>query len=109
MKLTNEERFALTFTLQSNPTVLNAALSMDEVVERKKTGVGFFSTVKVSKEVNVQNSKERYWERGFNHLKAPYGGCFMIFVGRENSLDIEAIVYESEWPEPFIEDEFSSQ
>lgn len=42
MKLTDEERFVLLFTLQSDITVLNAALSTDEVMERKRTGVGFF-------------------------------------------------------------------
>ncbi|RDT50005.1 hypothetical protein DXF93_27580 [Escherichia coli] len=108
MKLTDEERFVLLFTLQSDITVLNAALSTDEVVERKRTGVGFFSTVKVSMTTEFQKSKKRYWEQSFNHQKLPYGGCFMISVGNENCLEIEAIAYESEWPEPFIENEFSS-
>lgn len=109
MKLTNEECFALTFTISNNPDLLKIALSEGDVIERKKTGVGFFSTVMLPNNSEILSNNERYWERGFNHLKLPYGGCFMIIFGNSNYLEIEAVVYESEWPEPFVEDEFSPQ
>lgn len=33
----------------------------------------------------------------------------MIAVEDDNCLEIEAVVYESEWPEPFVEEDFFPQ
>ncbi|HFI1905112.1 TPA: hypothetical protein ACGPMP_002597 [Enterobacter roggenkampii] len=109
MNLTKEEIFALTFTLRNKLDLLKIVLNEGCVIERSKTGVGFFSTIKLPQIFTLENNKDRYWERGFFHKKLPYGGCFMIAVEDDNCLEIEAVVYESEWPEPFVEEDFFSQ
>lgn len=106
MKLSDEERFALLFTLYEQSGVLKPLLDDALVSERKNTGVGFFTTVILSKPFSTGSPIKRYWERNFEHGKMPYGGSFMVTQVDDLTLEIEAVAFESNWPEPFIQDEF---
>lgn len=106
MQLSDEERFALLYTLSEQSVILEALLDNILVSERKNTGVGFFTTAILSKPFSVGSPAKRYWERNFEHKKMPYGGCFMVSQIEDSILEIEAVAFESTWPEPFIRDEF---
>lgn len=106
MNISDEERFALVFTIQDGIESLEIMLNTAEVSERKRTGVGFFSTITFRQPLSVKNFDEKHWECTFEHNKIPYGGCFMIRLAAENILEIEAVAFESNWPEPFRKEDF---
>ncbi|AJZ89765.1 hypothetical protein RI049_10700 [Cedecea neteri] len=103
MQLLDEEYFALTFALGEE---LVFQLDSAEVLERNRTGVGFFTTVQLNQPFSKINKEKRYWERNFEHKKLPYGGCFMVSLVTSNQLEIEAVAFEGSWPEPYERDEF---
>lgn len=106
MNISDEEYFALVFTIQDGVESLNIMLNTAEASERKRTGIGFFSTITFRQPLSVKNFYEKYWECTFEHNKMPYGGCFMIRLVAENILEIEAIAFESTWPESFCKEDF---
>ncbi|EMB4326048.1 hypothetical protein RJ492_004568 [Pluralibacter gergoviae] len=106
MQLLEEERFALTFTLSESSINLDALLINADVTERNRTGVGFFTTVMLQCSIPVQDNKSTYWERNFEHKNMPYGGCFMVRLISSNVLEIEAVAFESHWPEQFRREDF---
>ena len=106
MKLFDEERFALVFTLNSHFTNVDEILVNADVLERNKTGVGFFTTVKLQYSAPILRESPTYWERNFEHKNMPYGGCFMVYLIGSDTFEIEAVAYESNWPEPFIKEDF---
>lgn len=106
MQLFDEERFALIFTLGSQFINLDDLLINADILERNRTGVGFFTTVRLRYSLPVLESGTIYWERNFEHKNMPYGGCFMVYLMDDDVFEIEAVAYESNWPEPFIKEDF---
>jgi hypothetical protein len=106
MQLLEEERFALTFTLNESSINMDALLINADVTERNRTGVGFFTTVKLQYSIPVRVNDLTYWERNFEHKDMLYGGCFMVRLIGSNVLEIEAVAFESHWPEQFRKDDF---
>lgn len=106
MLLLDEEYFALKFTLNTQSINLNALLRGAEVVERNRTGVGFFTTIKLHSPFPEHDRHSTYWERNFEHKNMPYGGCFMVRLIGSDVLEIEAVAFESHWPEPFQKESF---
>lgn len=106
MQLLNEEIFALKITLSEQFANLDELLDGATVVERNRTGVGFFTTVKLSRLVPTEKIYSKYWEHNFQHSNMPYGGCFMVRLIGSGIFEIEAVAFESRWPEPFREKDF---
>ncbi|HDX8940969.1 hypothetical protein ABN154_30935 [Klebsiella michiganensis] len=106
MQLFDEERFALVFTLSNQFINLDELLINADVLQRNRTGVGFFTTVRLQCSLPVLESMTTYWERNFEHKNMPYGGCFMVYLMGNDVFEIEAVAYESNWPEPFIKENF---
>ena len=103
MQLLDEELFGLVFTLGEN---LNIQFDSADVLERNRTGVGFFATIELSMPFPDVNKGQSYWEKNFEHRRLPYGGCFMVSLVAPDVLEIEAIAFESSWPEPYDRNEF---
>ncbi|MBB6580124.1 hypothetical protein HNP33_004255 [Comamonas odontotermitis] len=109
MKLTNEEKFALMKLFGGNTDFDIAVISQldrAEVLERKETGVGYFSTIKLMDSIqNFTNINERSWN--FNHKFLKYGGLFIAFCDPPNLIELEAVVHDGLWPKKFDEKLFS--
>ena len=106
MQLLDEERFALAFTLSGSSIDLDALLINADVTERNRTGVGFFTTIKLHSSLSERDTRSTYWERNFEHKNMPYGGCFMVRLTDSNVIEIEAVAFESCWPEEFRREDF---
>ena len=107
MKLSDEECFALLFTLGEGYENLEPLLDDALVSERVKTGVGFFATIILNGPFFSGNDKCKYWEKNFEHNNMLCGGCFMIWQVEPTKLEVEAVAFEGGWPELFIESEFN--
>lgn len=103
MKLTNEEKFALEKMFGSESEFdrqVRAGIFAAEVVERKNTKVGFFSTVKFLQ--RLPDSKgQLQWDWNFQHEKLAHGGSFMAYLEPPDVIEIEAVVHDGVWPVEF--------
>jgi hypothetical protein len=106
MKISDEELFALIFTFKEDSNFKTEYLKDAYVIERTNSGVGFFSTIKVDESIGHFANSKKYWERTFRHRHMPYGGCFMVRLEDNLQLELEAVAFESLWPETFVQSDF---
>lgn len=106
MKLSDEELFALVFIFEEDSEFKSEYLKNAYVIERTNSGVGFFSTIKVDESIGNFSSPKKYWERAFKHKHMPYGGCFMVRLENNLQLELEAVAFESPWPDTFVQSDF---
>lgn len=106
MTLTDEELFALIFTFEEDNDIKMECLKNADVLERTYSGVGFFSTIKIDGAFSGEGATKRYWEKMFKHHHMPFGGCFMIRLEDNLQLELEAVAFESLWPETFVQSDF---
>jgi hypothetical protein len=107
MTLTEEERFALEMLLAgSNATsaAIRAQIDSLEVVERRKTGVGFFTTMKPA--APLRGLVQRQWDWTFEHRQLSQGGSFMCWIDDMGNLELEAVVHDGQWPRIFNTGDF---
>lgn len=108
MQLTAVERFALQMLFRG-PDVMSAAVRAQldtlEVVARKATGVGFFTTVHLT--TPLINVTQRQWDWNFKHCHLSHGGSFMCWLEDSNVLELEAVVHNGDWPDRFDPDDFT--
>lgn len=103
MMLCEQEVLALELIFRSDDE-LSAAIKQRiegaESVDREKTGVGFFSKIKLR--LPLDNIPEiRMWDYNFSHPDFPHGGSFMCSVVSENELELEAVAFGgAHWPNP---------
>lgn len=103
MKLTQEERFALTMIFNSNDkfdSSVRSQLNDAQVVERISTGVGFFSTIHFPRPLD-DNEGRLQWDWNFSHQKLMYGGSFMSAYEPPNVIELEGVAFEDSWPAEF--------
>lgn len=108
MKLAEEERFAL-YKLFGGESEFDLAVISQienaEVIERRETGVGYFSTIRFS--MPLPESKGRLqWDWNFNHRNLKHGGSFIAFYDPPNVIELEAVVHDGGWPMKFDSDAF---
>ena len=109
MQLTKEERFALEKIFHGNTDFEKAIidrLNSAKVVEREATGVGFFTTIKLSDHL-PSNQGRIQWDWGFKHQALTHGGSFMASYEEPDLIQLEAVSHHGEWPSNFDANAFS--
>jgi hypothetical protein len=102
MPITTEERFALGLLFRESDVTSVAVriqLDMAEVIERKATGVGFFTTIRLITPLPV--TTKRQWDWNFAHSQLSHGGSFICWIDGTNVLELEAVVNDGAWPNDF--------
>jgi hypothetical protein len=108
MQLTTVERFALQMLFRGPDAASSAVrmqLSTSEVVARKATGVGFFTTIRLT--TPLPNGAQRQWNWNFEHCHLSHGGSFICWLEDSNILELEAVTHNGDWPDHFDPTDFS--
>ncbi|HWT35708.1 MAG TPA: hypothetical protein VN289_05465 [Paraburkholderia sp.] len=108
MKLTDEERFALTVLFPGSTGIdlcVRNALDEARVIDRRFTGVGFFSSIALPLQIDEREEGSRDWN--FQHTELDLGGSFMCAISHGGSIDLEAVALTGEWPRTFDPRKFS--
>ena len=67
-------------------------------IDRKDTGVGFYSTIKLHPPLGTVPDV-KMWELNFTSSKLPSGGSFMCTIVDEGTLELEAVALAgARWP-----------
>lgn len=66
----------------------------------------FFLQLRLMSLSDILLTQKKYWERTFRHRYMPYGGCFMVRLEDNLQLELEAVAFESLWPENFVQSDF---
>jgi len=107
MQLTAVERFALQMLFRGSDmasTAVRARLDTSEVVTRKATRVGFFTTIHLT--TPLPNDAQRQWDWNFEHRHLSHGGSFMCWLDDSDVLELEAVTHNGDWPDHFDPDDF---
>lgn len=107
MPLTAEERFALRMLFpgsDATSVAVRAQLDTSQVVDRRETGVGFFTSVRLMAPLPI--TAQRQWDWNFEHRRLSHGGSFMCWVSDPSHLELEAVAHNGEWPDSFDPDDF---
>lgn len=101
MKLDEQEILAIRIVFHDNTVVSQNILELLDsatVIEREKTGVGFYSTIRLSKPlVDIPNIRIR--EFNFEHPEFLNGGSYMCWFVDSSTIEIEAVTLgEEDWP-----------
>jgi hypothetical protein len=102
MEMTNEEIFALAMLLKGDDLpscALREQVNEMRVLERKNTGVGFFTTIRLKKPLGAD--MQRQWDWNFSHQHLSHGGSFMCWLSGANTLELEAVSHNGNWPREF--------
>lgn len=108
MKLNPEERFALIMVFEDNSPLsseIRTLLDAADVIERKYTGVGFFSIIRFSKPL-IELVGNSQWEWNFRHKKLSHGGSFICWFEEKDKIILEAVSHIGKWPS-FNKDDFT--
>lgn len=108
MKLTAVELFALRMLFRGSDmtsTAMRDRLNTSEVITRKATGVGFFTTIRLT--IPLPSGVQRQWDWNFEHRHLSHGGSFMCWLDNSDVLELEAVTYNGDWPEHFDPDDFT--
>lgn len=108
MQLTAVERFALQMLLRGpdvSSSAVRAQLDRSEVVARKATGVGFFTTIRLT--TPLPDIAQRQWDWNFEHRQLSHGGSFMCWLEDSNVIELEAVTHNGDWPDRFDPSDFS--
>jgi len=109
MKLTNEEIFALTMLFGDQKFFDESVISQldhTEVLERKKTGIGYFTKIKFADPL-PDCCDRKIWDWNFSHKDLEYGGSFIAYYDPPNVIELEAVVHDGLWPKDFDKNAFS--
>lgn len=107
MKITGEERFALRMLFRGTDAtsiVVRSQLDQLEVTERRETGVGILTTMRLPMRLN--NLSQRQWDWNFEHRYLSHGGSFMCWLEDSSVLDLEAVTHSGNWPDRFDPTDF---
>jgi hypothetical protein len=109
MELSAQERFAIAMLFKDSDPFCSAVregLAAAEVVERKFTGVGFFTTIHFTEPLPT-GSERSQWDWNFSHRKLSHGGSFMGWREGTDRIGLEGVSHHGDWPEVFEPLEFS--
>lgn len=106
MQLNRVEVFALHKLLQGNAQVaLTATAPSVRVLERVKTGAGFFSVIRLPRRLEVSSElRERRWPF---RLKRRRGAGYFVCWLEDSSLCLEAVIERGECPADLVPELFT--
>lgn len=110
MQLTTEELFALREIFRdvnATSTAIGSQLDQAQAIDRKKTGVGFFTTIRLA--MPLQEISQQQWEWNFEHRRLSHGGSFMCWLENAYTLELEAVSHNGNWPEHFNPNDFRAR
>ncbi|MCL2644172.1 MAG: hypothetical protein FWD51_01780 [Betaproteobacteria bacterium] len=110
MQLTAVERFALQMLFREQDmtsTTVRTQLDKLDVVTRKTTEVGFFTTIRPV--TSLPNDAQCQWDWNFEHRHLSHGGSFMCWLDDSGVLELEAVTHNGGWPDHFDPNDFSEQ
>ncbi len=81
-----------------------ALLDKASVIERKITGVGYFTTIKFP--TDLPETKVLQWDWNFEHRRLKHGGAFIACYEAPKTIELEAVVHDGLWPKPFKSEDF---
>jgi hypothetical protein len=108
MQLTDIERFALQMLFCGQDvasTTVRDQLDTADVITRKATGVGFFTTIRLA--IPLSKDAQRQWDWNFEHRHLSHGGSFICWLDDSNVLELEAVIHNGDWPDRFDPNDFS--
>lgn len=110
MKLDPQDMIALKLIFSGSDalsTTVRNRIDGATLLDRERTGVGFFSTIKISPPLDAL-PEVKLREFNFEHPAFPHGGSFMCWFITEDTLEIEAVTLGgADWPDNFDPDLFS--
>jgi hypothetical protein len=107
MLLKAEERFALRMLFRGSDATsvaVRAQLETSQVVDRKETGVGFFTSIRLTAPLPI--TTQHQWDWNFEHCHLSHGGSFMCWISDASLLELEAVAHNGVWPDSFDPDDF---
>ncbi|CAG9170821.1 hypothetical protein LMG32289_02163 [Cupriavidus pampae] len=107
MSLTLEEKFALRMIFRgSDPTSVAVLAQLDamDAKQRKATGVGFFTSIRLAIPLRVIEPRHKDWN--FRHRLLSHGGSFMCTIEDPTVLELEAVSHNGDWPHSFHVEDF---
>jgi|GEM_PF-4339695 len=103
MELDAVELFAMAMLFKDAGPLSSAVregLASATVVERKNTGVGFFTTIRFVEPLPAESAQSQ-WDWNFSHRSLSHGGSFIAWREGADCIGLEGVSHRGDWPVSF--------